>query len=147
MQPDLHRDGFCLSFDTTRLDTGAIHAFLSESYWARNRSRETVDRALANSLCIGLYEGERQIGFARAVTDRATFAYLADVYVLQAFRGRGLGRWMVGALLEHPDLAGLRRWLLMTQDAHGLYERLGFRRLERPGDCMERLAPVPVVDG
>ena len=81
------------------------------------------------------------------MTDRATFAYLADVYVLQAFRGRGLGRWMVGALLEHPDLAGLRRWLLMTQDAHGLYERLGFRRLERPGDCMERLAPVPVVDG
>ena len=89
----------------------------------------------------GLFHEGRQIGFARAVTDRATVAYLADVYVLAPFRGHGLARWMVTALVEHPELAGLRRWMLITEDAQGLYEPLGFRRVARPEHCMERLTP------
>lgn len=141
MHPELERGEFTLSFDLARLDGAAIHAFLSQTYWARHRSRELTDRAIRGSHCVGLFHQGQQIGFARAVTDRATFAYVADVYVLEPFRGRGLARWMLQALLHHPEVEGLRRWMLMTPDAQRLYEKLGFRRLEHPEHCMERLTP------
>lgn len=129
------RDGYVVSTDPDRLDLGVVHRYLSEaSYWARGVPRTVVERSVANSLAFGLYavESGTQVGFARAVTDRATFAYLADVFVLPAHRGRGLGRWLNACVLDHPDLQGLRRLLLTTQDAHGLYEQVGFVRAPFP---------------
>lgn len=129
---------FEYSFDRSRLDVGTIHAFLSSSYWSPGIPRETVERAIANSLCIGGYVESRQVAFARMVTDRATFAYLADVFVLPSHRGRGLSRTLVEALLSHPEVQGLRRMLLVTRDAHGLYSKLGFSPLAAPDRFMER---------
>lgn len=125
-------DGFEVSDDTERLDLDAVHAFLTQSYWSPGVPRDVVERAATGSLALGLYDGETQIGFARAITDRATFAYVCDVYVLESHRGRGLGRWLMECLLAHPDLQGLRRWLLTTQDAHALYEHVGFVRAPFP---------------
>jgi len=132
-----HRDEFCISTDSARLDVGAIHDYLTRSYWAEGIPREVVARSISHSLNFGLYRERRQIGFARVVTDRATFAYLADVYVLEEFRGRGLGTWLVRTVRAHPELQGLRRWMLLTRDAHGLYEPAGFRAVARPERCME----------
>ena len=115
--------------------------FLTGSYWAKNIPRATLDKSLRNSLCFALLEGERQIGFARVVSDRATFAYLADVFVLPEFRGRGLATWLLTCVLAHPELQGLRRWVLATRDAHGLYRKLGFTPLKRPDIFMERHDP------
>ena len=128
--------GYEISTDPARLDLDVIHRFLSEdAYWSPGVPRDVVERALANSLCFGLYAPDgAQAGFARAVTDRATFAYLADVFVLPAHRDRGLGVWLVETVLAHPDLQGLRRVELATVDAHGLYERFGFR----PASYVER---------
>ncbi|MEP0548417.1 MAG: GNAT family N-acetyltransferase [Rhodothermales bacterium] len=126
------RDGLTLSDDPARLDVAAIHAYLTRSYWAKGIPRAIVERSLRGSLCVGLYDGDAQVGFARVVTDRATFAYLCDVYVLEAYRGRGLGVWLTACVLDHPDLQGLRRWLLTTQDAHGVYEKVGFVRAPFP---------------
>ena len=124
------RDGFEVSDERGRLDIGAIHRYLSrESYWAAGISEALVARAIAHSLCFGLYRGAEQAGFARVVTDRATYAYLCDVYVEAAHRGRGLGKWLVGCVLDHPDLQGLRRMNLMTRDAHDLYRPFGFRAM------------------
>jgi GNAT superfamily N-acetyltransferase len=115
-----------------------IHDFLAnQSYWARGRPPEVVRRSLANSLCFGLYEGRRQIGLARVVTDRATFAWLCDVFVLEAYRGRGLSKWLLECVLGHPELQGLRRFLLATRDAHELYTRYGFTPLADPTRFME----------
>jgi GNAT superfamily N-acetyltransferase len=127
--------------DRDRLDVTAIHAFLSGSYWARGIPVDVVRRAIAGSLCFGLYEDGRQIGFARVVTDHATFAYLADVYVLDAHRGRGLGRQLVATVMAHPDVQGLRRWMLATRDAHALYAQAGFTPLAAPDRFMERHDP------
>lgn len=133
-------DGNTVSDDPSRLDLDAVHAFLTTSYWSPGVSRETVARAAAHSLAVGLYAPDgAQVGFARAVSDRATFAYLADVYVLDAHRGRGLGRWLLESVLAHPELQGLRRWMLTTQDAHGLYEQVGFVRIPFPERLMVRL--------
>ena len=127
------RDGFTVSDDPTRLDLGAVHAFLTRSYWAKGIPRDTVERAVAGSLCFGLYDASgEQVGYARVITDRATFAYLCDVYVLEAYRGHGLGVWLTACVLDHPDLQGLRRFLLTTQDAHGVYEKVGFVRAPFP---------------
>ena len=124
------RGGYTISCDQARLDLEVIYAFLSgESYWAQGRSRERVERSVANSLPFGLYKGEAQVGFARVVTDYATFAWLADVFVLDSERGRGLGLWLVETVMSHPRLRGVRRWLLATRDAQGLYRRFGFRDL------------------
>jgi GNAT superfamily N-acetyltransferase len=131
------RDGFLVSTDPARLDLDVVHGFLTRSYWARGVPRAVVERALRHSLCFGLYEGERQIGFARAVTDRATFAYLADVFVLDSHRGRGLGKWLMECVRRHPDLQGLRRWALVTRDAHGLYRPFGFGPLAHPDRWLE----------
>jgi GNAT superfamily N-acetyltransferase len=120
-----------------RLDVDAIHAFLTRSYWAKGVSRERVARSLEGSLCFGAFDGERQIGFARVVTDRVTFGYLCDVYVLEEHRGRGLGKRLVEAVRAHPDLRGLRRLLLKTRDAHGLYEQFGFERVSDGREFMQ----------
>lgn len=133
---------FTLSFDPVRLDLDVIHGFLTTSYWSPGISRETVSRAVAGSLCVGAFDAENmQIGFARLVTDRATFAYLADVFVAEGVRGAGIGRAMVKALMEHPDTQGLRRWLLATLDAHGVYQRLGWTPIAHPERFLEILDP------
>lgn len=134
------RGEYTISTDRARLDVAAIHEYLStESYWAQGRDFETVRRAVENSLPFGLYKGARQIGFARVVTDYATFAWLADVYVLDEFRGEGLGKWLVEVVLSHPDLQRLRRWILGTRDAHELYRRFGFVEVERPEFYMHKI--------
>ena len=119
-----------------------IHAYLSRSYWAKGLPLETVARSVENSLCVGVFAGGEQVGLARVVTDRATFAYLCDVYVLEEHRGKGLASWMLSALAAHPDLQGLRRFMLATRDAHALYERHGFTPVKRPQSLMEILNPV-----
>ena len=133
------RDGFRISTEKGELDRGAIHEFLRNSYWAKGIPRETVDRSIENSLCFGLYEGERLIGFARVISDRATFGYLSDVFVLESHRGKGLATWFMETVLEHPDLQGIRRWMLATADAHGLYRKVGFTALSKPERIMEKL--------
>jgi ribosomal protein S18 acetylase RimI-like enzyme len=141
MHREHHRDGFTVSTDPDRLDAGAIHAFLSTSYWAEGIPRELLEKALRSSLCFGLYEGGRQIGLARVITDGATYAYLCDVYVLPETRGRGLGTWLMECVMAHPDLQGLRRFSLVTRDAHELYRRFGFTALARPEGHMEIARP------
>ena len=127
--------------DPARLDLAVIHEFLAASYWAQGIPLETVRRSIRNSLCFGLYEGERQIGFARVVSDRATFAYLADVFVLDSHRGRGLSKLLMDAVVAHSELQGLRRWMLATRDAHGLYAQYGFTALAAPEPFMQRHDP------
>jgi len=134
-------DGYEFTSDPDRLDLGLVHDWLStDAYWALGRSRDTVDRSVAGSLVYGVYRpGDgRQVAFARAVTDSATFAWLCDVYVDPAERGRGLGTWMVGAVRDHLAGLGVHRVLLATKDAHGVYARLGFSPLAEPGRWMER---------
>lgn len=136
------RDGYTASSDQARLDVDAIHAFLTRCYWSTGIPRETVARAVANSLGFGLYApGGAQVGFTRVVTDRATFAYLCDVYVLEAHRGRGLGEWLVGFAMADPALQHLRRFVLATRDAHGLYERFGFGVPKWPNAYMDMVDP------
>ena len=135
-----HAD-YTISDDPARLDLDAIHAFLSRSYWAAEIPRDTLARAIANSLCFGVYLGTTQVGFARLVTDRATFAYLADVYVLEPHRGRGLSRALMELVMSHPEVQGLRRWLLATRDAHGLYRKFGFVDLANPAMFLTRHDP------
>ena len=135
------RDNLWVTCDPARLDHAVIAEFLSTSYWAAGIPRETVSRSLARSLCFGLLDGERQIGFARVISDYTTFAFLADVFVLPGYRGRGLGKWLIECVVSHPDLRGLRRWLLATRDAHGLYRQFGFTALKSPEVFMERHDP------
>lgn len=123
--------------DPGRLDLDVVHGFVAGSYWAEGVPRDVVERSVANSLGLGLYHGGSQVGFTRAVTDRATFAWVCDVFVLPRHRGRGLGHWMIETLLEHPDLAGLRRFMLATADAHQVYADRGFTPLADPGRYME----------
>lgn len=128
---------FQISTDPARIDLRAVHDFLTNSYWARGIPFEMVQRSIQNSFCFGIYHGDRQIGFARVITDRATFAYLADVFVLPDYRGRGLSKWLMECIIAHPDLQGLRRWMLATQDAHELYAQYGFSSLKAPERWME----------
>jgi GNAT superfamily N-acetyltransferase len=114
-----------------------VHAFLTRSYWAQGVPREVVLRSVRHSLCFGAYDGGRQVAFARVITDRATFAYLADVFVVESHRGRGIARRLMSVIRAHPDLQGLRRWSLATRDAHGLYRQFGFTALASPGLWME----------
>jgi GNAT superfamily N-acetyltransferase len=148
---DFRKGPYWITTDPEKLDVDAIHAYLSRSFWAEGIPKGTVARAIAHSLCFGLFDGaplgdgsgrpERsrgtQIGFARVVTDRATFAYLCDVYVLESHRGRGLGKWLIEIVMAHPDLQGLRRFQLVTRDAHGLYRRHGFETPINPERHME----------
>jgi GNAT superfamily N-acetyltransferase len=135
------RDGYLISTDASMLDLEVVHGYLSRSYWAAGVPEDVVRRSIENSLCFGVYRGEEQAGFARVVTDRATFAYLADVFVLEEHRRQGIGKWLVEVILSHPELQGLRRWMLATRDAHDLYRRYAFTELARPGIFMERKDP------
>ncbi|MBR0900890.1 GNAT family N-acetyltransferase [Bradyrhizobium tropiciagri] len=131
-----------ISADPHRLDLDVIHAFLTEeSYWSQGIPRSTVARAIANSLCFGVYQDAAQVGFARIVTDKSTFALLADVFILEAHRGKGLSKRLMRSVVEHEDLQGLRRFLLLTSDAHGLYSQFGFEPLGNPSRFMEILRP------
>ena len=132
------RGEYLISTDASMLDLEVVHGFLRRSYWAAGVPENVVRRSIENSLCFGVYRGEEQAGFARVVTDRATFAYLADVFVLDEHRGQGIGKWLLEVILSHPDLQGLRRWMLATRDAHDLYRRYAFTELARPGIFMER---------
>ena len=134
------RDGYTISTDKTRLDTGLIHNFLSEdSYWAQDRPYDVVERSIDHSLCFGVYAGTEQVGFARVVTDYVTFAWLCDVFIVESHRGRGLGKRLVETVVAHPDLDGIRLFSLATRDAHELYRRYaGFEPLEVPEKWMVR---------
>jgi GNAT superfamily N-acetyltransferase len=132
------RGEYRISTDRGLIDLGMVHAFLTRSYWSPGISEEAVRRSIEHSLPFGLYRGGRQVGFARVVTDHVKIAYVADVFVLEELRGEGLGKWLMEAVLAHPDLQAVWRWLLVTQDAHGLYRRFGFTGLDRPERYMER---------
>ncbi|HWS17809.1 MAG TPA: GNAT family N-acetyltransferase [Candidatus Elarobacter sp.] len=126
-----------ISTDPTRVDIRMVYEFLTNAYWAKEIPVETVRRSIENSICFGVYHGRQQVGFARIISDRATFAYLADVFILPAYRGRGLSRWLMECIVGHPDLQGLRRWMLVTQDAHGLYAKFGFTAIKNSEPWME----------
>ncbi len=134
------RGGFLVSDDPNRIDANAVHAYLSRSYWAEGIPLAIVKRSIENSISFGVYDesrGHAQVGFARVITDRATFAYVGDVYVLEEYRGRGLSKFLMERIKAHPDLQSLRRWMLVTRDAHDLYEHFGFGPVDNPGSVMQ----------
>ena len=136
------KKGFLISTDQSLLDFDMIYNYLSgESYWAKGVPVETLKKAIANSLCFGIYLQNRQVGLGRVVTDKATFAYICDVFVLAEFRRQGLSKWLVQTIVKHPELQGLRRWSLATADAHGLYKQFGFTEISRPERWMEKFKP------
>ena len=136
------RAEFVISTDRTRLDVDAIHGFLTNCYWAKGIPREVVARSIQQSLCFGVYDGSgAQVGFARVISDFATIAYVGDVFVLDTHRGRGLGKWLMESITHHPALQNLRRWILTTRDAHGLYAQVGFRPVQSPERFMELHQP------
>ena len=132
---------FTVTCDPARIDLAVVAGFLASSYWAKDIPPAVVEKSLANSLCFALLDGDRQIGFARVISDRATIAYIGDVFVVPEYRGRGLAKWLMECVTHHPELQGLRRWVLATRDAHGLYEKFGFTPLKRPEIFMERHNP------
>jgi GNAT superfamily N-acetyltransferase len=138
MAREWRRGAYLVTTDKGRLDLSLVHSFLKTSYWAGGIPAEVVRRSVKNSLTFGLFRDDEQVGFARVVTDYATFAYLADVFVLEPHRGQGLGKWMIEIVFSHPELQGLRRWILATRDAHGLYRKYGFAELEEPPIFMEK---------
>lgn len=132
------RGEFLISTDPARLDLEVIHGFLTNCYWAKGVPREVVARSIEHALCFGVYDGSgTQVGFARVISDFATVAYIGDVFVLETHRGRGLGKWLMECIMRHPALQGLRRWILTTRDAHGLYSRVGFTPVKFPERYME----------
>lgn len=135
------RGEYRISTDPAEFDLDAIHAYLVRAYWSEGIPRSTVERAVANSLGFAVLQGKAQVGFARLVTDSATYAYLCDVYVLEDHQGKGLGKWLMECVTAHPALQGLRRFALATRDAHGLYRQFGFRELSKPDSAMEILRP------
>jgi len=144
---EIKKDSFTISTDPSRLDVDAIVDMLTRAYWAKGRPRERTERALANSLVFGVYDGDKQIGIARIVSDYAIFAYLCDVIIHEDYRARGLGKWLMETVRSHPDLQGLRRWVLATHDAHELYKQYGWTPLENPHNWMEILNRYPGEDG
>lgn len=143
MPHELNENGFVASDDPARLNFAVIHGYLTACYWSPSIPMETVRRAAANSIAFGVYEGRSgaQVGYARVVTDRATYAYLADVFILESHRSRGLSKLLMRCIVAHPDLQNLRRWMLMTRDAHSLYSQFGFTALKDATRAMERLDP------
>jgi len=136
------REEFYISTDKALIDLEMVHDFLANrSYWAAGIPIEIVKRSIENSLVFGLFKGKEQIGFARIITDYATFAYLADVFILESFRGQGLSKWLMEVIVSNPQLQGLRFWLLATRDAHGLYKKIGFNSIGSPDRLMERRFP------
>lgn len=135
------KDGYLLSTDTSKIDVETVHRFLSHSYWAENIPLEVVRKSIDNSLCFAIYHHQKLIGFARAITDYATFAYLADVFIVPAEIGKGLSKWMMETIMDHPSLQGLRRFILATKDAHGLYAQFGFTPFNKPERWMQKHDP------
>jgi GNAT superfamily N-acetyltransferase len=136
------RGEFSISTDPARLDLDVIHIFLTNCYWARGIPREVVERSIEQALCFGIYDGSgAQVGFARVISDFATIAYVGDVFVLESHRGRGLSKWLMECITQHPALQNLRRWILTTRDAHGLYAQFGFAPVKSPERYMERHDP------
>ena len=129
---ETHRDQFTISTDPSRMDLDAIADMLSRAYWALGRPRERLEHALAHSLVFGLYNGSRQIGLARVISDYSIFAYLCDVIIHEDYRGHGLGKWLISTVHNYPELVSVRRWMLVTNDAHGLYKQFGYAPLEQP---------------
>jgi GNAT superfamily N-acetyltransferase len=140
---ETQRENFTISTDPARLDLDAIVDMLTRAYWAQGRPRERTERAILNSLVFGVYDGDRQIGLARVVSDYSIFAYLCDVFIHEDYRARGLGKWLMQTILGHPDLREMRRWLLVTSDAHGLYKQYGFASLEDPEHWMQMYQRFP----
>lgn len=140
---ETHREQFIISTDPARLDIDAICDFLTRAYWANTRPRERTERAIQNSLVFGVYDGDKQIGLARVVTDYSIFAYLCDVFIHEEYRAHGLGKWLIQTILEYPDLKDMRRWLLVTNDAHGLYRQFGFNAIEDPEHWMQLFKRFP----
>lgn len=138
---ETHRDPFTISTDPARLDIDAICDFLKRAYWATTRPRVYTERAIQNSLVFGVYDGDKQIGLARVVSDYSIFAYLCDVFIHEDYRAHGLGKWLIQTIMEHPDLKDVRRWLLITSDAHGLYRQYGFTSIENPERWMQNFRP------
>lgn len=133
-----YRDEFCISTDKAKLDVDSVHNFLStKAYWCLNIPKERVQIAIQNSLCFGVYHEENQIGFARVISDFSTVAYLGDVFVLEEYRGKGLSKWLMEVIMSHPNLQGLRRWILLTGDAHNLYRKFGWTDISDPKKWME----------
>ncbi len=144
MNQEFTKDDYLISTDKAKLDLAVIHGFLSrESYWALNIPEEVVRRSIEGSLCFGVYHQGKQVGFARLITDFATVAYLGDVFIVPEYRGRGLSKWLIECITTLPELTGLRRWILVTRDAHNLYEGVGFKSLDQPNNYMERRRPNP----
>lgn len=141
------RGGYRISTNKDQLQIDVIYRYLSEeSYWAKDIPRSFVERSIANSLCFGIYHGKEQVGFARVITDYATFGYLADVFVVEPHRKKGLSKWLMEVILAHPELTTLRRFMLATQDAHGLYKQFGFKEMEHPERLMGKLMPVTYTE-
>jgi GNAT superfamily N-acetyltransferase len=138
---EYRKQDFVMSTDPSRLDLDTIHGYLTRSWWTPGISKETVERSLHASLCFGVYHGDRQIGFARVISDFATYAYICDDFILEDYQGRGLGRWLMESILAHPDLQGLRRWTLIAEDPR-IYSKFGFKPLEDAGINMEIVAPA-----
>jgi GNAT superfamily N-acetyltransferase len=138
MEQTWERGEYAISTERGRLDMDVIYSFLSNSYWAAGIPRATVERSLEHSLPFGVYHGTRQVGFARVISDYTTFAYISDVFIIEAYRGQGLSKWLMEMVVEHPELQGLRRWMLLTRDAHGLYQKVGFTPARTPERLMER---------
>ncbi len=141
MVHEWRRGEYSISTDKGRLDFAVIHGFLTMSYWAAGVPMDVVKRSIEHSLAFGVYKEDQQVGFARIITDYATFAYLGDVFILEPFRGRGLSKWLMEVIVGHPELQGLRRWVLLTRDAHGLYRQVGFTELSHPERYMEMHFP------
>ncbi len=135
--PEAEKNNFLISTDKTKLDIAVIHNYLcNESYWAKNIPIDIVEKSIEGSFCFGVYNSNKQIGFARLITDHATFAYLADVFIANEYRGKGLSKMLMKEIMGHPSLQGLRRWMLATRDAHGLYAQFGFVPLDKPERIM-----------
>ncbi len=131
------KDEFIITTDNSKMDIALIQDFLSKTYWAEKIPVSVVERSVAGALCFGIFHNERQVGFARVITDKATFGYLADVFVIESYRGKGLSKWLMGVIINHPDLQGFRRFLLATRDAHGLYRQFGFTELPSTASWMQ----------
>jgi N-acetylglutamate synthase-like GNAT family acetyltransferase len=133
------KETFTVSTDRSKVDLNKVCDFLARSYWANNRKRETIMKSIEHSLCFSLFDGNEQIGFARVITDGATFAYLCDVFIDENYRGKKLGTWLLQCILEHPDVTGVRRFCLVTKDAHEFYKPFGFTPLQEPERYMEKM--------
>jgi GNAT superfamily N-acetyltransferase len=138
---EFQKNGYTISTDKTKLQFDVIHGFLSTSYWSPNIPMEIVKRAAENCLVFGIYKNDKQVGYARIISDYATFAYLADVFILESERGKGLSKWLMESIMQVPDLQGLRRWMLATRDAHGLYAQFGFTPLDNLDMMMQIARP------